>query len=110
MYFIRMMLLWLFLITMCSGYDEIPLDRAEQSSTLTTKIAANAIDGNLNTISRTTYEDPAWLRIYFTSSSTVERVVVEKGQSFNAPCVYTVSIFDGGAETVCGTYTGKPKE
>ena len=102
-----MMLLWLVLITMCSGYDEIPLDRAEQSSTLTTKIAANAIDGNLNTISRTTYEDPAWLRIYFTSSSTVERVVVERSWSAGAPCVYTVSVYDGGAETVCGTFVVK---
>ena len=106
-----MMLFWYMLVASarCSGSDEIPLDRAEQSSTLTTKIAANAIDGNLDTISRTTYEDPAWLRIYFTSSSTVERVVVEKGRSYNESCVFTVSVYDGETETVCGTYTGKPK-
>ena len=108
MYFIRM-LLWymLILITRCYGSDEIPLDRAEQSSTLSTYNAANAIDGDLTTRSVTTAEDPAWLRVYFSSRSTVERVVVERGLSFNADCVFTVSVFDGEVQTVCGTYTGK---
>ena len=78
MYFIRMMLLWLVLIARCSGSDEIPLDRAELSSNHTTNsIAADAIDDDLATYSMTAQEDPAWWRVYFTSSSTVERVVIE---------------------------------
>ena len=102
-------MLWymLVLITRCSGADEIPLDRAEQSSTYSDLIAAKAIDGDLGTRSITTLEDPAWLRVYFSSSSTVERVVVEKGYSNEAACVFTVSVYDGETETVCGTYTGK---
>ena len=107
------MLLWymLVLITRCSGADEIPLDRAEQSSTFSsTNTAAKAIDGDLDTWPRTTKEDPAWLRVYFSSSSTVERVVVERGFSRDKACVYTVSVYDGGVQTVCGTYTGKPFE
>ena len=103
-----MMLLWLVLIARCSGSDEIPLDRAEQSSTYGDRIAANkAIDGDLTTSSITTEENPAWLRLYFSSSSTVERVVVEKGYAFDAACVLTVSVYDGEVQTVCGTYTGK---
>ena len=106
------MLLWyiLVLITRCSGSDEIPLDRAEQSSTnigSSTYTAANAIDGDLGTYSFTYEEDPAWLRLYFTSSSTVERVVVEKGWGYDTACVWTVSVYDGEVQTVCGTYTGK---
>ena len=108
MYFIRMMLLWLVLIARCSGSDEIPLDRAEQSSTYNyAHIAAHAIDGDLTTPSATNTENPAWLRVYFISSSTVERVVVEKGASGLKPCVFTVSVYDGEVQTVCGTYTGK---
>ena len=91
----------------CSGADEIPLDRAEQSSTLSTYSAANAIDGDLNTGSCTSSESPAWLRVYFKSSSNVKQVVIEKGFSNAASCVYTVSVYDGEVETVCGTYTGK---
>ena len=105
------MLLWymLVLITRCSGANEIPLDRAEQSSTYGTNTAARAIDGNLGTSSCTSIEDPAWLRVYFSSSSTVERMVVEKSYSYDAACVYTVSVYDGEVQTVCGTYTGKPR-
>ena len=105
-----MMLLWLVLISRCSGSgsDEIPLDRAEQSSADTSdRIAAYAIDGDITTSSLTTKEDPAWLRVYFSSSSTVGRVVVEKGRSYDAACVLTVSVYDGEVQTVCGTYTGK---
>ena len=98
----------LFLITRCSGSDEIPLDRAEQSSTLEAYTAAKAIDGNLTTWSKTTPENPAWLRLYFSSSSTVERVVVEKGYSNSPSCVLTVSVYAGEVQTVCGTYT-KPR-
>ena len=105
----RMMLLWfmLALSARCSGYDEIPLNKAEQSSTYTFYRAARAIDGNLNTRSRATTEDPTWWRVYFTSSSTVERVVVKQGLGKDAACVFTVSVYDGVTETVCGTYTGK---
>ena len=103
------MLLWymLVLITRCSGADEIPLDRAEQSSTYGSYIAAKAIDGNLGTRSTTTEDDPAWLRLYFSSGSTVERVVVEESYNRDAACVFTVSVYDGEVQTVCGTYTGK---
>ena len=115
MYFIRIMLLWYMLVlsARCSSLSEIPLVRAEQSSTLrtdtTTYIAARAIDGDLGTGSSTTEEDPAWLRVYFKSSSTVERVVVEQGLGKDAACVITLSVYDGEIETVCGTYTGKPR-
>ena len=105
------MLLWymLVLITRCSGSDEIPLERAEQSSTYRShRTAAKAIDNDLTTYSATTAEDPAWLRVYFSSSSTVGRVVVERGYSYDAACVWTVSVYDGETEKVCGTYTGKP--
>ena len=103
-------MLWymLLLLARCSGSDEIPLDRAEQSSTYSDYIAAKAIDGDpINTGSITTEENPAWWRVYFTSSSTVGRVVVEAGSSNDAACVYTVSVYDGEVQTVCGTYTGK---
>ena len=79
----------LVLIAKCSGSDEIPLDRAEQSSTLEAYTAAKAIDGDLKTWSKTTPEDPAWLRLYLSSSSTVERMVVEKGYSYDYSCVWT---------------------
>ena len=108
MYFIRMMLLWLVLIARCSGSDEIPLYRADQSSTYRNYSAARVIDGDLGTQSITVKEDPAWLRVYFTSSSTVERVVVESGRSYGPACVWTVSVYDGEAGTVCGTYTDIP--
>ena len=98
-----MILLWLVLIASCSGSDEIPLDRAELSSN--NRVAHVAIDNDLSTYSSTYNEDPAWMRVYFSSSSTVERVVVEKGYSRDAACVYTVSVYDGEVQTVCGTYT-----
>ena len=104
-----MMLFWYMLVVSarCSGSDEIPLDKVEQSSTCNSYSAAKAIDGDLGTGSATTTGDPAWWRVYFTSSSTVERVVVEKGYSNDAACVLTVSVYDGEVQTVCGTYTGK---
>ena len=117
MYFIRMMLLWLVLIVliaMCSGSDEIPLYcRAEQSSTYSSILsilfnypANNAIDNVLTTYSSTIEEDPAWLRVYCTSPAALQlRVVIEQGYNYDATCVYTVSVYDGETETVCGTYT-----
>ena len=105
-----MIWLWCMLVlsAKCSTFSEISLDRAEQSSTFggnSGEIADNAIDNNLTTYSRTSKEDLAWLRVYFTSSSTVERVVVEKGRSNSANCVYTVSVYEGEVQTVCGTYS-----
>ena len=91
----------------CSGADEIPLDRAEQCSTYFSYIAARAIDGDPSTRSTTNIENPAWLRVYFQSSSNVEQVVIEKGVSYHASCVYTVSVYDGEVETICESYTGK---
>ena len=108
-----MLALWWMLVlsARCSGADEIPpipLDRAEQSSTIGTNgVAINAIDGKLNIGSCTIKEDPAWLRVYFKSFSNVEHVVIDKGFSNDASCVYTVSVYKGEVETVCGTYTGK---
>ena len=92
----------------CSGFDEIPLDRAEQSSNYETYFAANAIDNNLGTRSITLPDDPSWLRVYFKSSSRVEKVVIEKGYSYDATCVITVSVYDGETGAVCGSYT-KPR-
>ena len=109
-----MLMLWRMLVlsARCSGADEIPLDRAEQSSTWYYHIAANAIDNDLTTKSKTTREDPAWLRVYFLSPSIVgkvviNRVVIKRGRSYDAPCTFTVSVCDREVETVCGAYTGK---
>ena len=93
------------MIASCSGSDEIPLDRTELSSN--NRVAHDAIDNDLSTYSSTYDENPAWLRVYFSSSSTVERVVVEKGYSWDAACVYTVSVYDGEVQTVCGTYASQ---
>ena len=105
------MLLWLVLIARCSGSDEIPIDTAEQSSIYGGEGgegSARARDGDLSTRSCTNLEEPAWLRVYFASSYRVEKVVVEKGGSYSTSCVFTVSVYDGEVQTVCGTYTGKP--
>ena len=104
------MLWWMLVLSArCSGADEIPLelDRAEQSSTQSSYIADNAIDGDTETYSFTNLVDSAWLRVYFKNPSNVEKVVLEKGYSKNSSCVYTVSVYDGDVGTVCGTYTGK---
>ena len=88
----------------CSGADEIPLDRAEQSSThisANSGAAVGAIDGDLTTRSKTSREDPAWLRVYFQNSSNVEKVVIEKGGGYDASCTFNVSVYDGEVETVC---------
>ena len=108
-YSIRMRLLWCMLIlgATCSDADEIPLDRAVQSSTHAGYIASNAIDNDIATASHTLLETSAWLRVYLKSSSPVEKVVVEKGYVYTTGCVWTVSVYDGEAETVCETYTDK---
>ena len=102
------MLLWLVLIARCFGSDEIPINRAEQSSIWGGEGSARARDGDLSTRSCTNQEEPAWLRVYFTSSYRVEKVVVEKGYCYSTSCVFTVSVYDGEVQTVCGTYAGKP--
>ena len=104
-----MTLLWCMLIlgATCSNVKEIPLDRAEQSSEYAGYIASYAIDNDIATTSHTVQENPAWLRVYFKSSSTVEKVVVEEGYVHTTGCVWTVSVYDGETETVCGTYTDK---
>ena len=110
-----MLVLWLMLVlsARCSGADEIPLDRAEQSSTFRsadagTAASANAIDGNLTTRAKTRYEDHAWLRVYFLSYSNVEKVVIERGYSYSTACRYSVSVFAGDVKTLCGVYN-KPQ-
>ena len=92
----------------CSGADEIPLDRAEQSSTFYS--VANAIDGDPTSRTSTISENPAWLRVYFQNFSNVGKVVIEKGGSRSPSCVYTVSVYDGEVETVCGRYTRKDSQ
>ena len=106
--FIRMILLWCTLIlgAAASDAEEILLMRAELSNTHNGYKGANAIDGDRTTAASATPVDPVWLRVYF-SSSTVKKVVVEKGYSQSAACVYTVSVYDGEKDTACGTYTNK---
>ena len=88
----------------CSGSNEIQLDRAEQISTYGSYTASNAIDNNLATTAMTTRSNPSWLKVYFTSVSNVEKVVIEKGYTA-ADCTFTVSVNNGGQSVSCGTYT-----
>ena len=107
-----MMLLWCMMLILgatCFDADEIPLDRAEQSSTHGGYIASRALDNDITTQSHTLQETYAWLRVYFKSSSPVEKVVIEKGFVLTTGCVWTVSVYDGETETVCGTYTDKQR-
>ena len=94
MYFPRMKLFWLMVIVSarCSGSDEIPLDRAEQSSTYGVAYASKAIDNDLETDAYTLGAEATWLRVYFTSSSAVGKVVIEKGKSYAQSGVYTVHV------------------
>ena len=87
--------------------QEIPLVRADSSSTsrISGKTPDKAIDNNPDTAAATSHaESPAWLRFYFESRSSVEKVVVEHGIAYSADSVYTVSVFDEGVETLCGTF------
>ena len=87
----------------------LPLVKAEQSSTFNlNNTAARAIDGNPDTASKTNEEDPAWLRIYLKKKAKVEKVMIEKGYNHDAACVFTVSVYDGEAQTVCGTFIVNP--
>ena len=93
----------LFLSASCSGSDEIPLERAEQSSAY--NAADRAIDNDLATQAITGQEANPWLRLYFTSSFNVEEVVIEKGHGYVASCTYSVSVYEGEVKTLCGTYS-----
>ena len=104
------MLLWymLALSAKCSGFDEIPLDRAEQSSDLSLGyVASKAIDNSVASYSLTKKAANNWLSIYFKNSSVVEKVVIVVGYERDSTCVNVVSVMDGEAGTVCGTYIGK---
>ena len=95
------------LVLSVRGMNQIPLDRAESSSTAGSSGANKAIDNNLNTEARTsggTDQGNSWLRLYFTSASDVGKVVIEKAESKASVCVYTVSVYHGKTKTLCGTY------
>jgi len=88
-------------------YGEIPLKRAELSSTNSAATQADlAIDNDLATHAFTSSEANPWLRLYFTSSSNVEKVVIEEAYGEGLSCIYSVSVFEGEVKTLCGTYTG----
>ena len=95
------------LVLSVRGMNEIPLDRAESSSTLGSSTADKAIDNDLNTEAGTsgaTDQGNSWLRLYFTSASDVGKVVIEKAESKASVCVYTVSVYHEETKTLCGTY------
>ena len=101
-----MIFLWLVLSARCSGSSKIPLDRAEQSSTIQPNDAARAIDNDDSTSSCTTAETAAspWLRIYFKSRSPVIEVVIERAYSLKTTCGYQVLVYDGDVGTVCDNF------
>ena len=102
--YVTRMILWCIvaLVTGCSaGSLEIPLDRAEQSSTRYGLVAAKAIDNDLVTASLTEPGTYSWLKVFFKNTSAVEKVVIEKASGTQISCVYTVTV----SGTVCGTYT-----
>ena len=90
----------------CSGADEIPLKRAELSRTRSPFNAAYAIDGDIESSASTNSKDPSWLRVYLLRHSDVGKVVIEQGYRGSDSCVFTVSVYDGEVETVCGTFPG----
>ena len=88
--------------------EEIPLDRAESSSSLGASFQArNGIDNNILTPACTISAADNWFTAYFRSRSAVGKVVVERGVGYDLACVFTVSVWIARTETVCGTYTGK---
>ena len=99
-----MILIWLVLSARCSGSSKIPLDSAEQSTTLLPNDAAQAIDNDNSTSSCTTKEASPWLGISFKSRSPVDEVVIERAYSQETSCNYTVSVYDGEAGTVCDSF------
>jgi len=93
--------------TIKADLDEIPIERAEQSSDYFSAYSADkALDGDFSSPAVTAKEDNPWLRLYFTSSSNVEKVVIEEGRAYDVPsCTYSVSVYKGEVKTLCGTYT-----
>ena len=91
----------------CFGLNEIHLDRAEQSSTYGyyPASASNAIDNDHDTTAITNPVNPSWLKVYFTSVSNVEKVVIEKGYTHDVYCTFTVHVNAGDQSVSCGTYT-----
>ena len=94
-----MITLWCLIVlsSVCSGSDEIPIDRAEQSSLWKESqqhTAEKAIDDNLATRAVTALGNNPWLRVYFKTTSIVERVVIEKGHTYATPCIYSVSVYE----------------
>jgi len=87
--------------------DEIPIERAEQSSDYFPAYSADkALDGDFSSPAVTAKEENPWLRLYFTSSFNVEKVVIEEGRAYDVPsCTYSVSVYKGEVKTLCGTYT-----
>ena len=110
LFFIRMILLWFMVVLFprCSSSGEILPDSAELSSTDGINVASRALDNNHGTSARTNIGSAEWLRIYFKGTATVDNVVVQRGLSYDAACVFTVSVYDGVTRTVCGMYTGHP--
>ena len=103
---------WIWGLVFCADcyIQTIPIERAEQSSTVGDYTAANAIDDNIYTFSFTSAAEATWLRVYFKNVLTVETVKIWKGKCFNtADCVYHVSVWDGDAKTPCGYYTVQNK-
>ena len=83
------------LSSVCSGSDEIPIDRAEQSGLWRKQhTAEKAIDDNLATRAVTALGNNPWLRVYFKTTSIVERVVLEKGHTYATPCIYSVYVYE----------------
>ena len=94
-----MIALWCVIVlsSVCSGSDEIPLDRAEQSSLFRNNqkwTAEKAIDDKLATRALTARGNNPWLRVYFKTTSIVEKIVIEKGHTYATPCIYSVSVYE----------------
>ena len=92
----------------CSGADEIPIDRAELSSTAGNQSAENAIDDKIETQAATSNQQvdgKPWLKVYFNRTFSVERVVIERGYVHYLNCEFQVSVGDGDVTTtVCENY------
>ena len=96
------------MLVLSAETEEIPLERAEQSSIYGSSAADRAIDNDASTKAITNRESNPWLKIYFKSSADVEKVMIEKGYSYNLSCVFTVSVYKGEVKKLCGTYHNKP--
>ena len=95
------------MLVLSAGTEEIPLERAEQSSIYGSWAADRAIDNDTSTAAVTNKESNPWLKIYFKSSADVEKVMIEKGHSYDKSCVFAVSVYKGEVKKLCGTYHNK---